>query len=84
MNILSETHGTFQNLSSNNYHFSRMKSMCLAILNRYLHRTSMLFTNVSIAETIEYILEGFLVTMNIEKALDSLDHNFSISALEKI
>ena len=26
---------------------------------------------------------GFLVTMDIEKAFDSLDHNFLISALEK-
>ena len=28
-------------------------------------------------------MEGFLVTMNIEKASDSLDHNFLISTLEK-
>ena len=28
-------------------------------------------------------LEGFLVTMDIEKAFDSLDHNFLISTLEK-
>ena len=28
-------------------------------------------------------LEGFLVTMTIEKAIDSLDHNFLISKLEK-
>ena len=28
-------------------------------------------------------LEGFLATMNIEKAFDSLDHNFLISTLEK-
>ena len=28
-------------------------------------------------------LEGFLVTMDIEKAFYSLDHNFLISALEK-
>ena len=28
-------------------------------------------------------MEGFLVTMDIEKAFDSLDHNFLISALEK-
>ena len=28
-------------------------------------------------------LEGFLVTMAIEKAIDSLDHNFLISKLEK-
>ena len=27
--------------------------------------------------------EGFLVTMDIEKVLDSLDHNFLISTLEK-
>ena len=29
------------------------------------------------------IKKGFLVTMDIEKAFDSLDHNFLISALEK-
>ena len=29
------------------------------------------------------IIEGFLVTMNIEKAFDSLDHKFLIYALEK-
>ena len=28
-------------------------------------------------------VEGFLVTMDIEKAFDSLDHNFLISTLEK-
>ena len=28
-------------------------------------------------------LEGFIVTMDIEKAFYSLDHNFLISALEK-
>ena len=28
-------------------------------------------------------IEGFLVTMNIEKAFDLLDHNFLISTLEK-
>ena len=28
-------------------------------------------------------LEGFLVTMDIEKAFDSLDRNFLISTLEK-
>ena len=28
-------------------------------------------------------LEGFLVTMDIEKAFDSLDHDFLISTLEK-
>ena len=28
-------------------------------------------------------MEGFLVTMDVEKAFDSLDHNFLISALEK-
>ena len=28
-------------------------------------------------------IEGFLVTMNIEKVFHSLDHNFLISALEK-
>ena len=28
-------------------------------------------------------VEGFLVTMDIEKAFDSLDHNFLISNLEK-
>ena len=28
-------------------------------------------------------LEGFLVAMAIEKAIDSLDHNFLISKLEK-
>ena len=28
-------------------------------------------------------MEGFLVTMNIEKAFDSLDHNFLTSTLEK-
>ena len=28
-------------------------------------------------------LEGFLVTMDIEKAFDSLDHSFLISTLEK-
>ena len=28
-------------------------------------------------------LESFLVTMAIEKAIDSLDHNFLISKLEK-
>ena len=28
-------------------------------------------------------IEGFLVTMDIEKAFDSLDHNFLISTLEK-
>ena len=27
--------------------------------------------------------EGFLVTMGIEKAFDSLDHNFLISTVEK-
>ena len=28
-------------------------------------------------------IEGFLVTMDIEKAFDSLDHNFLIFTLEK-
>ena len=28
-------------------------------------------------------MEGFLVTVGIEKAIDSLDHNFLISTLEK-
>ena len=28
-------------------------------------------------------MEGFLVTMDTEKAFDSLDHHFLISALEK-
>ena len=27
-------------------------------------------------------LESFLVTMNIEKAFDTLDHNFQISTLQ--
>ena len=29
------------------------------------------------------MLEGFLVTMDIERAFDSLDHSFLISTLEK-
>ena len=29
-------------------------------------------------------MEGFLVTMDVEKALDSLDHKFLISVLKKI
>ena len=76
MDILSETHRAFQNLSSNNHHFSWTMRMCLVISNRY-------FIELPIAETIECILEDFLVTMNSRKSLDLLDCNFTISTLEK-
>ena len=29
-------------------------------------------------------MDGFLVTMDVEKAFDSLDHKFSISVLQKL
>ena len=29
-------------------------------------------------------MEGFLVTMDVEKAFDSLDHKFLVSVLKKI
>ena len=42
----------------------------------------LIFDNIEITNTQQ--MEGFLVTMDVDKAFDSLDHNFLISVLKKI
>ena len=52
------------------------------IKNRHIGESGRLISDIIEITEIRKI-EGFLVTMDIEKAFDSLDHNFLISTLEK-
>ena len=52
------------------------------VKNRHIGETGRLISDLIEITEIRNI-EGFLVTMDIEKAFDSLDHNFLISTLEK-
>ena len=52
------------------------------VKNRHIGETGRLISDLTEITEIRNI-EGFLVTMDIEKAFDSLDHNFLISTLEK-
>ena len=52
------------------------------IKNRYIGESGILTSDIRKITEIRKI-ERFLVTMDIEKAFDSLDHNFLISTLEK-
>ena len=49
-------------------------------------KTNILVTEISDILEIARLkkLEVFIATMDLEKAFDSLDHNFLISALEKL
>ena len=52
------------------------------VKNRHIGESRRLISDIiEITETRK--IKGFLVTMDIEKAFDSLDHNFLISTLEK-
>ena len=51
------------------------------VKNRHIGESGRLISDVIEITKIRKI--GFLVTMDIEKAFDSLDHNFLISTLEK-
>ena len=53
------------------------------VKSRYIGESRRLISDVIEISKIKKI-EGFLVTMDIEKAFDSLDHNLLISALQKI
>ena len=50
--------------------------------NRHIRESGRLISDITEITEIRNI-KGFLVTMDIEKAFDSLDHNFLISTLEK-
>ena len=52
------------------------------VKNRHIGESGRLISDIIEITEIRNI-EGFLVTMDIEKAFDSLDHNFIISTLEK-
>ena len=52
------------------------------VKNRHIRESGRLISDIIEITEIRNI-KGFLVTMDIEKAFDSLDHNFLISALEK-
>ena len=52
------------------------------VKNRHIGESGRLISDIIEITEIRKI-EGFLVTMDIEKAFDSLDHNFLISTLEK-
>ena len=52
------------------------------VKNRHIGESGRLISDIIEITKIRKI-EGFLVTMDIEKAFDSLDHNFLISTLEK-
>ena len=53
------------------------------VKNRHIGECGRLISDIIEIVKIKKI-EGFLVTMDIEKAFDSLDHNLLISALQKI
>ena len=50
------------------------------VKNRHIGKSGRLISDII---EIAKIKKGFLVTMDIEKAFDSLDHKFLIYALEK-
>ena len=52
------------------------------VKNRHIGESGRLISDIIEITKIRKI-EGFLVTMDIEKAFDLLDHNFLISFLEK-
>ena len=52
------------------------------VKNRHIRESGRLISDIIEITEIRNI-KGFLVTMDIEKAFDSLDHNFLISTLEK-
>ena len=52
------------------------------VKNRHIGESGRLISDIIEITEIRNI-EGFLVTMDIEKAFDSLDHNFLIFTLEK-
>ena len=52
------------------------------VKNRHIGESGRLISDIIEITKIRKI-GGFLVTMDIEKAFDSLDHNFLISTLEK-
>ena len=52
------------------------------VKNRHIGEVGRLISDITEITKIRNI-EGFLVTMNIEKAFHSLDHNFLISTSEK-
>ena len=52
------------------------------VKNKHIDKSGRLISDViEIAQLKK--LKGFLITMDIEKAFDSLDHNFLISTLKK-
>ena len=52
------------------------------VKNRHIGESGRLISHITEITRLKK-LEGFLVTMDIEKAFDSLDHNFLIFTLEK-
>ena len=51
--------------------------------NRCLSKSGRLISDVTeMCDILDFL--GFLVTMNIEKAFDSLDHDFLLSVLKKL
>ena len=52
------------------------------VKNRHIGESGRLISNIIEIAKIKK-MEGFSVTMDVEKAFNSLDHNFLISALEK-
>ena len=53
------------------------------VKNRHIRESGRLISDIIEITEIRNI-KGFLVTMDIEKAFDSLDHNFLISTLENM
>ena len=53
------------------------------VKNRHISESGRLISHIAEIAKIKKKTEGFLVTMNSEKAFDSLDHNFLICGLEK-
>ena len=51
--------------------------------NRFISESGRLIADI-IGNTGVLNKEGFLVTMDIEKAFDSLDHTFVISVIEEV
>ena len=52
------------------------------VKNKHIDKSGRLISDVIEIAKLKK-LKGFLITMDIEKAFDSLDHNFLISTLEK-
>ena len=50
--------------------------------NRFLSKSGRLISVIEICDILDFL--GFLVTMDIEKVFDSLDHDFLLSVLKNL